>query len=38
MKAFLKAYAVCLILMEVFIFFGGWCLISEASESIGQAL
>ena len=22
MKAFLKAYAVCLILMEVFIFFG----------------
>ena len=26
MKAFLKAYAVCLILMEVFIFFGGWML------------
>ena len=26
MKAFLKTYAVCLILMEVFIFFGGWML------------
>ena len=26
MKKFLKTYAVCLILTEVFIFFGGWML------------
>ena len=36
MKAFLKAYVVCLILMEIFIFFGGWMLFVPAS--IGQAL
>ena len=39
MKAFLKAYVVCLILMEYLSsLVGGCCLISEVPASIGQAL
>ena len=37
MKAFLKAYAVCLILMEVFIFFGGWMLFDLRGTGIYRA-
>ena len=37
MKAFLKAYAVCLILMEVFILFGGWMLFDLRGVSIYRA-
>ena len=37
MKAFLKAYAVCLILMEVFIFFGGWMLFDLRGVGIYRA-
>ena len=37
MKAFLKAYAVCLILMEVFIFFGGWMLFVLRGTGIYRA-
>ena len=37
MKAFLKAYAVCLILMEVFIFFGGWMLFDLRDTGIYRA-
>ena len=37
MKAFLKAYVVCLILMEVFIFFGGWMLFDLRGTGIYRA-
>ena len=37
MKTFLKAYAVCLILMEVFIFFGGWMLFDPRGTGIYRA-
>ena len=37
MKAFLKTYAVCLILMEVFIFFGGWMLFDLRGTGIYRA-
>ena len=37
MKAFLKAYAVRLILMEVFIFFGGWMLFDLRGVGIYRA-
>ena len=37
MKAFLKAYVVCLILMEIFIFFGGWMLFDLRGTGIYRA-
>ena len=37
MKAFLKAYVVCLILLEVFIFFGGWMLFDLRGTGIYRA-
>ena len=37
MKVFLKAYVVCLILMEVFIFFGGWMLFDLRGTGIYRA-
>ena len=37
MKAFLNAYAVCLILMELFIFFGGWMLFDLRGVGIYRA-
>ena len=37
MKKFLKTYAVCLILTEVFIFFGGWMLFDLRGTGIYRA-
>ena len=37
MKKFLKTYAVCMILTEVFIFFGGWMLFDLRGTGIYRA-